>query len=179
MLLDSVSITQSDSTWIVAAFALLAALIGASAGAVLGLLMDLWRRALDGVSASRMIRFEIFTNANTVSLALQNLRKLPPVTARTWRERNILIAPLIDEVPLSKISRDMEMVDTVQGWIDDERDVHRDDLREWLSDLDGHIKTLRDLEYSSKWRLMMRLLLHVRPATRDELVEGYSSDLPH
>jgi hypothetical protein len=183
MLLDSVTITQSDDTWLLAVTAISAALLGAGLAGVLALLLDAWRRTLDGVSASRLIRLEHVNSQNTVSMALQEYVGLPPVSGAVWQERNIALSPLLDEVALSKMCRDMALVGNVQIWVEDCRgtdDAHektREHLKEWASDIGAHASVLKKLEARSKWSLMKRLVFGVRPATDKELLDGFKADV--
>jgi hypothetical protein len=183
MLLDSVTFSQPNDTWLLVATGILAALLGAGIAGVLALLLDAWRRTLDAIAASRLIRLEHINSQNTVSMALQGHIGLPPVSGEFWKKRIISLAPFLDEVVLSKMCRDMAVVGNVQAWVEDCRGTDaahqktRASLKEWASDVASHASVLKKFEARSKWRLMMRLVFGVRPATNAELLEGFKFDV--
>jgi hypothetical protein len=94
------------------------------------------------------------------------------------------LAPLLDEIALAMLSRDIALIPVVQTKIDNMSQSEPDEtsrtkamLSAWAEDLRERGANLRALEQIPKRRHMQRLLFQGRPATNEELLRAFAPDV--
>ncbi len=182
---NSESAFDANEVWVVAAVGFGSALLGALVGAVSSLLLDVWRRSLDGIAAARTIRMEFIRNRVVVQSALDGREVTPPLAGAAWQQYVLAVAPLMHEIELSKMSRDQAVTVVAQGWIDsisltssvDAQAKNKTALANWSADLRLRCRELHQLEEKRKLWHMCHLLFKGRPASEEELIAAFLPDL--
>ena len=172
-----------DESWLVAIVGFGSALLGALIGGLAALLLDVWRRSLDGLAAARLVRMDLVHNQTVLTAVLAAGIGVPNLRYPSL-EHMTLLAPLLDEVALALLCRDLALVSVVQQKIDEMNPQARGAglesapaLDAWRVDIAARSGDLRALERVPKRSHMWRLLFHGRPATNDELLEAVGRDL--
>ena len=161
--------------WLPAVFGL----AGVTLGVGLGSAFELWRRALDGQAAARVLRAETLGNRTKVEILLDGkpIRSHPESLA--WQELRLQVAPFLDELRLMRIAQSYDelrdfglarpegahfyiLVPQDKKWVG-----------EWFERMREQARWLRDIEQSNPWQLVRRLLWGWRAATKDEISIEY------
>lgn len=161
--------------WLPAIFGL----AGVTLGVVLGSAFELWRRALDGQAAARVLRMETIANRTKVEILLQGKPIRTPPESSAWQELRTQVAPFLDELRLSRLAQsynDMQDIglhkpDRMHFYILVPQDKKW--VSEWFERFEGQTPWLRSIEASNPWRLVWRLLWGQRIATQDEIREEF------
>ena len=161
--------------WIPAVFGL----FGVALGVGLGGALELWRRALDGRAAARVLRAETLGNRAKVDLLLDEkpIRNQPESSA--WQELRLQVAPFLDELELMRIAQSYDELrdfglarpEGTQFYVLVSQDKKW--VGEWLDRMQEQARWLRGIERSKPWTLVWRLLWGWRVATKDEISIEY------
>lgn len=161
--------------WLPAVFGL----VGVTLGVGLGSAFELWRRALDGQAAARVLRTETLANRTKVEILLDEkpIRSLPESSA--WQDLRLQVAPFLDELKLMRFAQSYDelrdfglarpkgaqfyvLVSQDKKWVS-----------EWFDRMRDQARWLRSIEESNPWKLVWRLLRGWRVATMDEISIEY------
>jgi hypothetical protein len=147
---------------------------GVILGAVLSSMFELWRRALDGQAAARIIRQELTVNATKVHIALEGKTGDMSLLDEAWKAHRLTLAPLLSEIDLTRLYREFTFLPQAKRWIDllaepKAEKAARENLRVWQDDLTNRGRELRQIESRSRLGLFLKLLWGHRTATQSEL----------
>ena len=152
---------------------------GVLIGGALTAVFELWRRVLDGIAAGRLVRMELVDNRSMVEVALAG-KKGVRLSDQAWRDQRLSLAPLLTEVELGRLWRDIGLTGHQQEIIEILEQQHGEnpkplsnELLEWKDALRERGRELRALEGKRKLALMWRLLRGQHLATDDKLQKAF------
>ena len=160
-------------TWLAAVFGLAGVLLGA----LLASVFELWRRALDGQAAARVIRVETMSNRVELQYIVDGAPLLPLLNADAWQAHRLTLAWFLSELQLIQLANlyaDMSKVGQVLEEKPRETGLHLSHndaqwIRRWLKEARQMGATLRGVERGNPLRLALSLLRRRRVATDEEI----------
>lgn len=140
-------------------------LVGVLIGALLASCFELWRRALDGQAAARLIRFEMLANSNRVDTFLGNIAVFVELPDNAWSALGLTVSSLLSDRDLMELvvaysgvqyanqrmqsaSESKHITDADARW-----------LKDWATLLDKRTNVVARIEDSRRLSLVLRLLL--------------------
>jgi hypothetical protein len=156
-------------------------LVGVLVGALLASYFELWRRALDGQAAARLIRVETLENRTRAEKLIQQSRPGLAFAQSAWTQYRLIVAPLLGEIELSKLGQSYaalgELEAEMQRYVSEQRAPLPPEALQsmalWLGEVEKNARTLRKVEEASPQGLVIRLVRRRRVATEDEVREAF------
>ena len=162
--------------WTIAGVGFGSALLGALVGGLTTLMLEVWRRVLDGVSAARLIRMELLRIRTTIEAFLDGRGAALTLADSSWQSSAVAVAPLLNEVELSDLYRGFAFLPEIDRFAkllrEDASDIREKvtgELVLWRDELGQISKILYQVESRAKMSHMWRILVGGHLANLEEL----------
>jgi len=151
------------------------ALGGVLIGAVLALVIEVWKRVLDGQAAARVIRVEMVENRVIATGYLQHGTVVDGTgvfDATAWNAYRLVMAPLLTEMQLADISACYARQDRIMQEMLS-RHATPKPVQDWVASSMAVGKNLRAIEGGSRTRLLLAQFFGKRTATKDDIERNF------
>jgi hypothetical protein len=163
--------------WTIAGVAFGSAVFGALVGGLTTLILEVWRRVLDAVSAVRLIRMELVNNVTVVAMAIDEDAVDVALSDSAWKQYRATAAPLLKQTTLGALYRELGYLPQAQAdlgnldrTIATDRTATAQSLSEWSEDLRTRaIELYEVVEKRGKAALMWTLFTRSHLSTEEEL----------
>jgi hypothetical protein len=148
---------------------------GVVVGAVLISLFELWRKALDGQAAARLMRTETVANR----LKVNNRAPSSHLRTHAWDTYAIKMVPFLEDLELHQIAETYAELSRIGLLLDIEArsgstQRGEEQVQGWLDRARGDAQMLRNrIEQAKPWSLLPKLLWPRKPASSEEIARAY------
>jgi hypothetical protein len=144
--------------------------VGVILGVILGSAFELWKRALEGQAAARVIRIETIENRVAVAKALTSHARLMSTQNSAWRDHRLALVPFLTELQFGRIAQAYAGLSQIE---EAEHSRSDDQLADWMNLARDNGRVLRRVEAANPWTLALDLIRKRRVATEEEIVREF------